>query len=84
MMPVAKPFLPWYHFWTQDWMAGYRKAVPSPAGMLKLQGRARPQSPGSRAAPKISPPSSRAVPQRAAHRGPCLSCKKPPMTHPAP
>ena len=83
MTPVARPFRPLYHFWAQDWMDGYKNAVPSPAGMLNTPKKKPPFSPGRRAAAK-NPPQSRAVPQSAAQRGPFRSCKKPPMTHPTP
>ena len=83
MTPVARPFRPRYHFWAQDWMDGYRNAVPSPAGMLNARKKLPALPPGSMAAAK-NPPHSSAVPHRAAHRGPRPSCRKPPMTHPTP
>ena len=39
---------------------------------------------GSACSAAKNPPHSSAVPHRAAHRGPRLSCRKPPMTHPTP
>ena len=83
MTPVASPLRPAYHFWAQDWIEGYKKAVPSPAGMLKARKNPHPAQPGRKAAAK-KPPQSRAVPHNAAQRGPFLSCKKPPSTHPTP
>ncbi len=83
MTPVASPLRPAYHFWAQDWIEGYKKAVPSPAGMLKARKNPHPALPGRKAAAK-KPPQSRAVPHNAAQRGPFLSCKKPPSTHPTP
>ena len=83
MTPVARPLRPAYHFCAQDWMDGYRNAVPSPAGMLNARKKLPALPPGSMAAAK-NPPHSSAVPHRAAHRGPRLSCRKPPRTHPTP
>ena len=83
MTPVANPLRPAYHFWAQDWMDGYRNAVPSPAGMLKARKNHVPAQPGSNAAAK-KPPQSKAVPHSPAQRGPFLSCRKPPSTHPTP
>ena len=83
MTPVASPLRPLYHFWAQDWMEGYKKAVPSPAGTLNSTQNHPPAAPGRRAAAK-NPPQSRAVPQSAARRGPFRSCRKPPITHPTP
>ena len=83
MTPVASPLRPAYHFWAQDWMDGYRKAVPSPAGMLNAR-KKLPALPPGRAAAAKKPPHSSAVPHSPAQRGPLLSCRKPPMTHPTP
>ena len=82
MTPVASPLRPAYHFWAQDWIEGYKNAVPSPAGMLKARKNPHPAQPGRKAAAK-KPPQSRAVPHNAAQRGPFLSCKKPPSTEKA-
>ena len=83
MTPVARPLRPAYHFWAQDWMDGYRNAVPRPAGMLNARKNVPALPPGSMAAAK-KPPHSNAVPHSPAQRGPCLSCRKPPITHPTP
>ena len=83
MTPVASPLRSAYHFWAQDWMDGYKNAVPSPAGMLNARKNAQALPGGNRPAAK-KPPQSRAVPHRPAQRGPCLSCRKPPSTHPTP
>ena len=50
MTPVASPLRPAYHFWAQDWIEGYKKAVPSPAGMLKARKNPHPAQPGKKAA----------------------------------
>ncbi len=57
--------------------------MPSPAGMLNTPKKKLP-FPAGRAAAAKNPPQSSPVPQRAAKRGPRLSCKNPPMTHPTP
>ena len=80
---MARPLRPAYHFCAQDWMDGYRNAVPSPAGILNARKKLPALPPGRMAAAK-NPPHSSAVPHRAAHRGPRLSCRKPPRTHPTP
>ena len=50
--PVARPLRPAYHFCAQDWMDGYRNAVPSPAGMLNARKKLPALPPGRIAAAK--------------------------------
>ena len=63
--------------------AANKDKLPSPAGILNARKKLAALPPGSMAAAK-NPPHSSAVPHRAAHRGPRLSCRKPPRTHPTP
>ena len=81
--PVTKPFLPAYHFWAQLITAGYKNALPSPAGRLNSSQKASAFSGGKNAAP-INAPLKSAVPHSPAVRGPLASCKNPPSRHPRP
>ncbi len=68
MTPVASPLRPAYHFWAQDWIEGYKKAVPSPAGMLKARKNPHPARPGRKAAAKKTAAEQGCAPQRRAAR----------------